>query len=63
MRRRPNAGFRCASSGSASSDGMRVKLPEDRAARTAVLKVIRKHTPGFSASDDVRWNVAFLWWD
>jgi hypothetical protein len=45
------------------SDGLRVKLPKDRAARTAVLKLIRKHAPGFKASDDVRWDVAFIWWD
>jgi hypothetical protein len=45
------------------SDGLRVRLPQDRAARTAVLRVIRKHAPGFSAADDVRRDVAFLWWD
>jgi len=45
------------------SDGLRVKLPNDRAARIAVLKVIRKHTPGFKPTDDVRRDVAFLWWD
>ena len=45
------------------ADGLRVKIPQARSRRTAVLKVIRRHTPGFSSGDDVRWNVAFLWWD
>lgn len=45
------------------SDGLRVRLSRDRAARTRVLKVIRKDTPGFDAVGDVRWDVAFLWWD
>jgi hypothetical protein len=47
------------------ADGLRVMLPDDRAARTAVLDLVNRELEeeGFATESDHGQQVVFLWWD